>query len=137
MADSLILDYWNGRPSAWMSSTSGDPFLHWMILGHNEDFELWLHARLTWPVADQLATAPPRLLDDALRLIGGAPVRFVLEDAGRPVVIADVELPKRDATLTQALQPMVDAMQTQLQGRGLDGLLIKAAQRDLEQLLVA
>ena len=122
MADSLMLDYWNGRPSVWMSSNSGDPFLHWMILGHNEDFELWLHARLSWQVADEIAKRTPKLLDDALGLIGGAPVRFVLDDAGRPVVVADVVLPEEHATLAEALQPMAEAMQRQLQSRGLDEL---------------
>jgi hypothetical protein len=89
VVDQVVLDSWNGRSSIWMSANKGDPFLHWMLLGRNELFDVWLHARLTWAVADRLAEHPEDNTDDVLTLIPNAPVRFVLEDSGRPLLSTD------------------------------------------------
>jgi hypothetical protein len=134
VSDSVVLDYWNGRPSVWMSSSAGEPFLHWMVLGHTEDFEVWLHARLTWDVADKFASAAPLRLEQALALIPGAPVRIVLEDAGRPILFTDIEVPVRTGLVAAVMAPFVEAMEIEMHRHGRDEVLIKHAQRDVTDL---
>lgn len=136
ITDHLILDYWNGRPSVWMSANNGDPFLHWMLLGHNEPFDLWMHARMTWAVADRLAENPVDKVDDVLAQIPGALVRFVLEDSGRPLLFTDWSVPRSEPHLADGLRLFAGALLALMQQDSDDRDALKIASNDLEPLLV-
>jgi hypothetical protein len=135
VVDQVVLDSWNGRPSIWMSANKGDPFLHWMLLGHNELFDLWIHARLTPAVADHLAEHPEENIDDVLTLIPSAPVRFVLEDSGRPLLFTDWDVPAHEPHLVDGLRVFAAAMTDLMEKSTSDREVLKIASSDVESLL--
>ncbi|GAA3535981.1 hypothetical protein GCM10022234_35920 [Aeromicrobium panaciterrae] len=61
--DRLGLSWWNGRPTVMIEVIDGRPRLAWLIVGHNEPFDVWLFSYLTWDEADALTAMRPAGLD--------------------------------------------------------------------------
>lgn len=57
--DRVSLSYWNGRPTVQIDVVDGTPLLHWLVVGHTEQYDVWLHATLTWEQADDLCSGDP------------------------------------------------------------------------------
>lgn len=132
--ESVVLDFWNGRPSIWLSTNDGDPFLHWMIIGHNETYDLWMHARLSWAVADDMVSNPPVSIDDALTRMPGADAQFVMLNAGRPFLQLNWTVPN-NPKLDEGLRLIVARLQKMARTTGAD-VHLKDVQSDVESLLV-
>jgi hypothetical protein len=119
-----------------MSTDSGDvPFLHWMLIGHTEPFEVWMHVRLTWAVADELASVKPASVDEILRQLPGHDVRFVLSDATRPLVVADWTIPARSASLIDGLRMLTQRLVEDAKVASPDADALELARRDIESMV--
>lgn len=107
MTNRVILDYYNGRPSIWVSVVDDEPQLHWLVLGYLEDFDVWIDVPLTWEEADQVIEHPPLALVDFLRQHAGQPARLRLSEGSHvspPLIALTWLLPESDRPVEVALQ---------------------------------
>ncbi len=107
MTDSVMLDYWNGRPSLWLSVADGEPYLPWLMMGYTEPHDVWLHMRLDWDSADTIVENPPERIQDFLDSRVGAPARLVLETDGRVIAIIDWTVPTVGNRLSDAFRALI------------------------------
>lgn len=80
-ASAEVLDTYNGRPTAWLSSDA----LHWMLLGHVEPFDLWLEVPLRPLEREALLHQVPDDLDRFASSLVGRAARFTFSIDGDPV----------------------------------------------------
>ncbi len=85
--DRIVLASWNGRPTVSVDVVDGQPLLHWLLVGHVEDFDIWMHVTLTWEQADGLSRSAPGGFDlgSYLASVGDIPASFTMSFGERQV----------------------------------------------------
>lgn len=93
MTDRVVIDYSNGRASLWMSIEDEQPFLHWLILGHNESVDLWLKVQLDWSEADEFLEQPPLDVNQFVTALSPRNSQFTWDQDGVELVALNVSIP--------------------------------------------
>jgi hypothetical protein len=137
MTDRVVIDYHDGRPSAWMSILDGQPDLHWLILGYVEDFDVWLSVRLTWEQADAFLEDPPENYDSYLSQLRGQFANVLLRspDATLASVSWSIgEGDRNESLMIDALLRLRDVLGSLIDAQTGDSVIARSASEGIAQL---
>lgn len=118
--DRVVLTSWNGRPTVSIDVVEGMPLLHWLLLGHTESFDIWLHATLSWDQADTLCASRPGGYDLGAYVasLDAVPVRYDLNHDGVTMASGETVLPGGPDSAREGMRIFVKTVQSEWDAEG-------------------
>lgn len=135
MTDRLVMDYSNGRPSVYLSLLDGTPALHWMILGQNEPFDVWLNVELSGEEAEKFAQNPPARLDSFVSRLNGRHVKFTFFTDSVQLASNNWVIDPGENTLSRGLRSLQQMIGDIVSAGGHDARIAREAQVGLQPLV--
>jgi hypothetical protein len=93
-----------------MSVEDGEPYLHWLILGQAEPFDVWVKIHLPWALADSIYNDEPAgqiTPEQVLESLPGERAVFALQDDAGTNIVGGVTNPGGEDALRVLLHEFI------------------------------